>query len=389
MVKVESGEKRNYGIDLLRIVSMFMVVMLHILPLEVGKILSIKKEVVYFLECACFCAVNCYALISGYVGVRKNKRSYSNIIYLWFQVVFISLMAYLALIIIDPTQFRWANLLKVFFPVLMQEYWYFSAYFLLFLVMPVLNYIVTTLPKKKLQILFVTTFPLISILNVIKHVEVFGILNGYSFLWLAILYMLGAYIYLYNPFKNSTSKSCFRNYWISIILLFLTRIVIGLLSKRFVGLERYVNIFLDYPSVFVLLSSIFLLAGFSKLNIKPNKIIPKISSLTFGIYLIHLTDVFRIYILDHLYYVYSYNIFVLVLLIMLFAIIVYLISLAIDYIRLNIFNVLRIKQLSQAIDRRYVLVVDKICNIFNKNDTESDSNNNIEPELNKDDVDAQ
>ncbi|MDE6723424.1 MAG: hypothetical protein K2J55_04430, partial [Eubacterium sp.] len=67
----KTASKRNYGIDLLRIVCMIMVPVLHVLGhgglLEGAEILSVKYEFVWFLEAAAFCAVNCYALISGYV----------------------------------------------------------------------------------------------------------------------------------------------------------------------------------------------------------------------------------------------------------------------------------------------------------------------------------
>ena len=80
-------KERNYGIDLLRIVSMIMVVLLHVLG--AGGLLEatfgINNKIVWLLEVFAFCAVNCYALISGYVGVN-SKFKLSNILILWLQV---------------------------------------------------------------------------------------------------------------------------------------------------------------------------------------------------------------------------------------------------------------------------------------------------------------
>ena len=84
--------ERNYGIDLLRMVSMILVAVLHVLGQggvisEAGKHTPFNAyKVAWFLEIAAFCAVNCYAAISGYVGI-KSKFKYSNIIYLWLQVI--------------------------------------------------------------------------------------------------------------------------------------------------------------------------------------------------------------------------------------------------------------------------------------------------------------
>ena len=87
--------KRNYGIDFLRCFSMFMVVMLHILGH--GGILnnatsgSLNYGVAWLLETMAYCAVNCYALISGFVGTKAKYR-YTNIVMLWLQVVFYTII---------------------------------------------------------------------------------------------------------------------------------------------------------------------------------------------------------------------------------------------------------------------------------------------------------
>ena len=63
--------KRNYGIDLLRIVSMIMIPVLHILGqgaiLDRSSALSGSYKAAWLLEIVCYCAVNVYGIISGYV----------------------------------------------------------------------------------------------------------------------------------------------------------------------------------------------------------------------------------------------------------------------------------------------------------------------------------
>lgn len=78
MESVIKGTRRNYGIDALRLFSMLLVVTLHVLGhggvLEnlVGK----KYAVCWLLECFSFCAVNCYGIISGYVGFSDKKKNF-------------------------------------------------------------------------------------------------------------------------------------------------------------------------------------------------------------------------------------------------------------------------------------------------------------------------
>ena len=85
---------RSYGIDLLKSVSMLMVVILHILG--VGGVLnaapegSLASAAVWLLETACICAVNCFGLVSGYVLSRGRYRR-SRLLSLWLRVVLESL----------------------------------------------------------------------------------------------------------------------------------------------------------------------------------------------------------------------------------------------------------------------------------------------------------
>ena len=56
---------RNYGIDSLRIISMIMITMLHIIGhggiLDSEKAFSAKYEIIWFIELLAYCSVNNYA----------------------------------------------------------------------------------------------------------------------------------------------------------------------------------------------------------------------------------------------------------------------------------------------------------------------------------------
>ena len=88
-------KERNYGIDLLKIVSMFMVVVLHVLRhggiLENVPILSINDTVAWVMEILCLCAVNLFALTTGYLCIDK-KFNFKNVINLWIWVLFYNVL---------------------------------------------------------------------------------------------------------------------------------------------------------------------------------------------------------------------------------------------------------------------------------------------------------
>ena len=70
--------ERNYGIDLLRIVLMYMVCILH--TLGCGGVLAACTEgttphkVFWLLEILSYCAVDAFALISGYTATDKMRK---------------------------------------------------------------------------------------------------------------------------------------------------------------------------------------------------------------------------------------------------------------------------------------------------------------------------
>ena len=77
---------RNAGIDLTRILSMYAIIVHHILIHgRAMKKYSKYKELV-LMNITSFWHVSTYALISGFIGYRSNK--YSNLLYLWLWAIF-------------------------------------------------------------------------------------------------------------------------------------------------------------------------------------------------------------------------------------------------------------------------------------------------------------
>lgn len=359
MIKTKEIEKqdigvkkeREYGIDALRILSMFMVVVLHMLGnggvLDTAEPLSVNYSVSWLLEIFAFCAVNCYALISGYVGLGANYK-YSNIITLWLQVAFYTIGITFLAYFISPEWVTLERIKSAFFPVLSYQYWYFSAYFGLFFLIPVLNIIVEKLPKKNLRAVIIAVFMLFSVFLVLYGNDVFWIGNGYSTIWLAILYVLGAYFK-----KYQTLKKIKAGYW---ILIYILSVILTWLSK--IGMEffgfGFSDTLVNNISPTMVFAAVSLIAFF--VHIKPGKtickIISKISPLAFGVYLIHVHP--------FLWNVMTYKLtglaqgspIRLVAGVLTVSLGVFLICIIIDFIRSALFNVLKIKKRLIALEER-------------------------------------
>ena len=69
---------RNHGVDLLRLLAMFYVLVLHVLGqggvLEAAAEGTALHRFAWFLETWAYCAVDVFALISGYVSYTERER---------------------------------------------------------------------------------------------------------------------------------------------------------------------------------------------------------------------------------------------------------------------------------------------------------------------------
>jgi surface polysaccharide O-acyltransferase-like enzyme len=158
-----STNKRNYGIDLLRIIAMFFVVILH--TIGHGGVLKTSDSIFsfalnWFLETFAMPAVTLFVLISGFVGFRSNKPfpKLKNIISLYATVLFYSVMSYIILTLAFQRDFSIIQFIKACLPVLANQYWFFSCYIALFFISPILNAFVDKAEKRMLTIVLLTLF---------------------------------------------------------------------------------------------------------------------------------------------------------------------------------------------------------------------------------------
>lgn len=356
-----TGNKRNYGIDALRILSMFMIVVLHILGqggiLGNVKVGTTQYAVAWFLESMAYCAVNCYALISGYVGI-KTKFRYSRILVLWLQVIFYTILITLAFAVVLPgsvTAGVWKN---TFFPIITNQYWYLTAYFGMFILIPLMNTAINNLGKRELYIMGMGFVLCFSLLPCIFHVDPFCLYNGYSMLWLCILYIIGAILSKYRIDQKIGGKTAGLMYVVAVILTWLSKCVV---QVYFSG-SQYEAMFLNYTSPTMLMASIALLFLFIKLDkrIKGKRVMKAISLLaasTLGVYILHSHPLVWEYCMQGVSagFVNDHSI-ILLLKVLGAALGVYLVCSVIDIARNKIFSVLKVAKRCE-----------NICSGVNKN----------------------
>ncbi len=276
-----------------------MVIMLHtlgstaILSRNTG---NDKGAVLWLFEIMCYCAVNCFALTSGYVSC-KSKFKISRILYLWFQVMFIFVVMTVALGFISPKDLDENAYQNMFFPILGDLNWYFTAFFALFFFAPFLNILMQNLTKGQHKFLMAVIFFLFCIPDVIPNVsDLFLIGGGYSPIWLMAMYLIGGYIRIHGVPKPRNKYTWLAGYFLSTFFVWLWFLVMYDITKDSADGAKYHKLFLSYTSPFIVLAAICLLEFFVATNIKRGgKVICGISSVTFGVFIFHTQDLYWIY----------------------------------------------------------------------------------------------
>lgn len=361
--------EKNYGIEFLRILSMFMVVVLHIFRGE-GTIydaanLSGNRMAMIFIHSLCFVAVNCFALISGYVMCNSNFRM-SKICQLWAQTFFYS-AGFRVLFSVIKKEFNAVKLVKSFLPVSTAQYWYVSAYFGMFFLIPLLNAAINNLEKKVLEKTLILCFVVFCVNFVFLQslFDPFVMQGGYSTLWLALMYITGGYIRKYSVAEKIKKSAAIIIYFLMTIVTFLSRPMLTVLTRKIFGKVVYEDAFIRYDSVFVTLASLGLFVFCVRLSFseRTKKVIGFFSPAALGVYLIHYhPNIFSDIIKKVPLNLPGINIFLLPVIVLSFAFVIYITCSLIEKGRICLFKLLHINSLFVKIEDWTQRIYEKIYN---------------------------
>jgi len=253
---------------------MYMVCILHTLG-QGGVLGSVKRGTVqyciyWFMEIIAFCAVDGFAIISGYTATDKPQK-YSKIADMWFQAFFYSfvvtaIFAWLKFDTVTPIDSE--TLKRYILPLSSNAFWFFTAYFVLFFAEPWLYRGISAMPNDT------ATIALLLIIGPFAWLEtttgVFRTSSGYSAAWLMIAFCVGV-------LAKKVGFGNGRKIRTLILMLFGCSVITWL---NFVFGGKLVS----YTSPTVLFSGLLLVLIFERLS--PNKkAVGFLSPMAFGIYL--------------------------------------------------------------------------------------------------------
>lgn len=293
---------RQSNIELLRIISMLLVLMVHADFTSIGTpsrdLMLVSpgqftfRVLVEFLSVLC---VDIFVVISGWFSIRLSVRGLCN--YLW-QCLYFSAGIYAVILLCGMVSLSPGGILGIFY--LDKGEWFVKAYLALMILAPVLNAFVDRASRKQMETVLIAFFIFQTIFSFRGAAEF--IQAGYFTFSFIGLYLLARYMRIYHH---------------NIPTPHLVGIFIGsvLANAAVFSADVYfrtdfaTGICMSYANPLVIIGAMSLTILFSRLDLGTNKVINYISGSCFAVYLLHCSSwlfepvycatVARIYISSH------------------------------------------------------------------------------------------
>lgn len=306
VVQVNDKRIRQSNLELLRIISMFMIIAMHYMTkgMKIEKLSadnSINNVIFWIIFAFCLSSVNVYVFISGYFAIDSKWRI-GKLFGLWAQVLAYSVCIPLIASAFGAMDLKTADLSvkqQIFLPVTYEHYWFATAYIMLYLISPVLNIAISHMDKKTYGTVLIA---LIAVFGGFKSLNPYLIpwdKYGNDVMWFIVLYLIAGYLRVHGiPFIRAQDKKAMRRtgviiYIVFSIVTFVIAFAFSYIVRKTGRLEYYMDMTYCYNYVTILIASLGLFIAFLNTDIKSGKYINVIAGYTFGVYLLHDNIYFR------------------------------------------------------------------------------------------------
>ena len=353
------AQERNLGVDLLRVICMLAMVIQHLLGhgwvMNLLNASSWKYELATALQSLCLFGISCFALISGYVGVRGRYR-YSALALQWAKVWLYSVLFTVLAAVFAPGSVGREEVLCALFPTLKSQYWYFTAYAGSFMLAPLVHTAMLRLNRRQAGACVGALVLVFSACNGILGGDTFYTNAGKGTLWLVVLYAVGAYIQLHEPLKKAPVWGLAALTGAAALLLAGIDPAIDRLYLLFTGSKAPFAHFPHNDSLNTLLMAVAMLLLFSRIRItRGRRLVALMGGASFGVYLIHDHPLVRKFIISrYAYPLAGLSTGMIVPGVVLAAVGVYLACMGIDLLRERLFQVLRLRERFSALEQKLV-----------------------------------
>ena len=327
-------KRRDSNMELLRIVTMCMIVLLHLvvflLEAPEKKLMGIVGLPVLIVKSLVIISVNVFVLLSGWYGIKVKLKRLAE---LCFQVFFFGVIGILISNYFSDT-LSLKKMISYLFLMTGNEYVFFQSYILLYVFSPILNMFAERTDRRTFTIFLMMFFVIQFVWGCLSWGYIyFG--NGYSAISFIGVYLLARYIKIYRIEFFPIKKSILYYGVIYLIVSIVGGVAAYFLQKY--NLPGY-NCVYSYASPVVVFSALMFLLLFSKLSFE-SRWVNRLSRHCFAVYLFHMNSlILPVLVLFGKNYVISESLFHIVKLFFLAEIVIFTISILLDVLRLAIWD---------------------------------------------------
>lgn len=349
--------KRKMNIELLRILSMIMIVLHHYVAhgglINIENI-NINKFIGEFLYIGGKLGVVIFVLISGYF-LENSKFKIKKLLKLFFEVLFYSIVIYSVLLLCNKVPFSIKTLIKAILPISYNQYWFITCYIGVYVFSPFINKLINNINQSQYKTLMVICLIFLVILPMLTP-QGGGFYNEFSYF--IFLYLIAGYQKKYGFKFINENKKCIL--WIVCMILVMMGVsVISTYMSKYVTIFEKGILYLDKSnSLPTLILALSIFGLFLKLDIKYNKIISIFGKTSFAVYLIHDNVNLRYSIWNEIFKTNEFvdkNIFILLLHIIGTVITIYVVASIIELIRMyfteKIINKIKIQKIGNILNK--------------------------------------
>ena len=286
---------RESNIELLRNISMFMILVIHANFVSLPKIgyeelmsNTVPSVTRFFIESLGIVAVNVFVFISGWFGIRTRPKSVYSFIY---QILFFVGGGGVLFLLLGKAQFSISALLDVF--QLSSKDWFIKSYFVLMIIAPVLNTFSKETEEKTQRYVVLSFFFFEAIFGWATGGRRFFV-DGYGPLHFIGLYLTAQYIH--NQLQSDTTPLCIKKIFqmpkwadlsISLLMAIVNTLLVVIGSIYLGKTETIRGLTFAYSNPLVIIGALYLLLFFSKIKMPYIKVINWLGASSFAVYLFH------------------------------------------------------------------------------------------------------
>lgn len=242
-------------------------------------------------------------------------------------------------------------------PITGKSHWYVSAYIGVCVLSPLLNQALQNLNKKALTLCLLAIFLLFSVIpSILSFVsgDPYGLGDGYSMIWLSLLYLLGGYLRKYDILQKIKSSRAWQMYTMSICFTFVCNVFLQYATTALFGEQKLENFMRSYISPTIIIAALGLFVACARLRIpqRTEKVISFVSRAAFGVYLIHVCPpIWENVIMGMTASFAQYNTFALIACVFGTAVVIYFLCTLIELCRIYLFKKCRIDRIAIKVEQ--------------------------------------